>query len=126
MTNILDLQRQADDAERRLKAVDAALLTLARHQRSDGRYAIIRTLNGTADDPDLLDLISQRTGFQSELNILQKLQRDHLANGAPLITSRAMAYDTSPQTPATPSPSTRSPSLLDSAPSANPTQDPSA
>lgn len=80
--NVLDLQRQADDAEHQLKLVDAAILTLARQQRSDERQTVLRVLDGTIDHPDLLDLLSQRTGYQSELNIINKLQRDLIANGA--------------------------------------------
>lgn len=76
--NVLDLQRQADDAEHQLKLVDAAILTLARKQRSERSQA---NTEGTTDQPDLLDLVSQRTGFQSELSILTKLQRDLIANG---------------------------------------------
>lgn len=76
--NVLDLQRQADDAEHQIKLVDAAILTLARKQRSERSQAIIE---GTSDEPDLLDLVSQRTGFQSELSIITKLQRDLIANG---------------------------------------------
>lgn len=79
--NVLDLQRQADDAEHQLKLVDAAILTLARKQRSDERQTVLRVLDGTSDEPDLLDLVSQRTGFQSELSIITKLQRDLIANG---------------------------------------------
>ena len=76
--NVLDLQRQADDAEHHLKLVDAAILTLARKQRIERTQA---NTKGTSDEPDLLDLVSQRTGFQSELSIITKLQRDLIANG---------------------------------------------